>query len=61
VTTLTLSHCNVHETERGKSAGGGKPTREIGCTYLPIAAGFCTIKHRQQLALPESETSTSVW
>jgi hypothetical protein len=61
VTSLVSSHRNLHETEGCKSTGGGKPAREIGCTYLSITAGFGAIQHTQQLALAESEASTGVW
>jgi hypothetical protein len=52
------SHRNLHETEGCKSTGGGKPAREIGCTYLSIAACFGAIQRCQKLALSESEAST---
>jgi hypothetical protein len=54
------SHRNLHETEGCKSTGGGKPAREIGCTYLSIAAGFGAIQRCQQLALAESEARTGI-
>jgi hypothetical protein len=43
VPSLVSSHRNLHETQGCKSTGGGKPTREIGCTYIRIAASFGTI------------------
>jgi hypothetical protein len=61
VTSLVSSHRNLHETEGCKSTGGGKPTWEIACSYLSIAAGFGTIQRCQQLALAKSEASTGVW
>ena len=61
MTSLVSSHRNLHETEGCKSTGGGKPAREIGCTYLSITAGFGAIQRCQQLALTESEASTGIW
>jgi hypothetical protein len=61
VTSLVSSHRNLHETEGCKSTGGGKPAREIGCTHLPIAAGFGPIQRCQQLALAESEAIAGIW
>jgi len=61
VTSLVSSHRNLHKTEDCESTGGGKPAREIGCTYLSIAAGFGAIQCCQQLALAQSEASTGIW
>jgi hypothetical protein len=61
VTSLVSSHLKLHETEGCKSTGGRKPTREIGCTHLPIAAGFGAIQRCQELALAESEAIAGIW